>query len=412
MYRGPCIGPIYPTLLGFGGIQAIILSLSWYQPSLFSPWLSPRLCAAAAAHGRPAAGLLLPSPLFFASPPFVCSEPCLRCRPFRRRLVRLDPSGSPACRRRSCWGRGHRLGGAHPSAQRGSTCWGRGGRRGRRPGGALPSTRRGSRLLGVRRASLRRLPSPAQVRQQKGMTRPLLGRPFLGRCPLGFLPVGRCPLGRRWPILVVAVSAADAARAAVATAGGSAEAAASPPPWPAFGMPPLDASYAATAFRQQHVVWMPTDDAGSFQATAAAAGGTGAPRACAWRRPSPTRRSRRAARCRLAPQDLRAHAGGVRGPRGPSRAGARRAGRRAHRACRAGCRLPRRRARSVVRRHVRRAGSGCRARHTRRAGPGRRRPSSSAPASSHARRCCSPVRAVLDTARSTQPAADLAWGWD
>jgi len=24
--RGPCIGTIYPTLLGFGGIQAIILS--------------------------------------------------------------------------------------------------------------------------------------------------------------------------------------------------------------------------------------------------------------------------------------------------------------------------------------------------------------------------------------------------
>ena len=28
MYRGPCIGTIYPTLLGFGGIQAIILSYS------------------------------------------------------------------------------------------------------------------------------------------------------------------------------------------------------------------------------------------------------------------------------------------------------------------------------------------------------------------------------------------------
>ena len=26
MYRGPCIGIIYPTLLGFGGIEAIILS--------------------------------------------------------------------------------------------------------------------------------------------------------------------------------------------------------------------------------------------------------------------------------------------------------------------------------------------------------------------------------------------------
>ena len=37
-------------------------------------------------------------------------------------------------------------------------------------------------------------------------------------------------------------------------------------------------------------------------------------------------------------------------------------------------------------------------------------PSSSASAGSHARRCCSPVRAVLDPARSTQPVADLAWG--
>ena len=35
-------------------------------------------------------------------------------------------------------------------------------------------------------------------------------------------------------------------------------------------------------------------------------------------------------------------------------------------------------------------------------------PSSSAPAGGHARRCCSPVRAVLDPARSTQPVADLA----
>ena len=31
MYRGPCIGTIYPTLLGFGVIQAIIL---FYSPSL------------------------------------------------------------------------------------------------------------------------------------------------------------------------------------------------------------------------------------------------------------------------------------------------------------------------------------------------------------------------------------------
>ena len=37
-------------------------------------------------------------------------------------------------------------------------------------------------------------------------------------------------------------------------------------------------------------------------------------------------------------------------------------------------------------------------------------PSSSAPAGGHARRCCSPVHAVLDPARSAQPAADLAWG--
>ena len=28
MYRGPCIGSIYPTLLGFGGIHLIILSYS------------------------------------------------------------------------------------------------------------------------------------------------------------------------------------------------------------------------------------------------------------------------------------------------------------------------------------------------------------------------------------------------
>ena len=28
--RGPCIGTIYPTLLGFGGIQAIILSYIYY----------------------------------------------------------------------------------------------------------------------------------------------------------------------------------------------------------------------------------------------------------------------------------------------------------------------------------------------------------------------------------------------
>ena len=30
--RGPCIRTIYPTLLGFGGIQAIILSLTVIAP--------------------------------------------------------------------------------------------------------------------------------------------------------------------------------------------------------------------------------------------------------------------------------------------------------------------------------------------------------------------------------------------
>ena len=39
MYRGPCIGSIYPTLLGFGGIQAIILSYS--ANSKLSPKLQP-----------------------------------------------------------------------------------------------------------------------------------------------------------------------------------------------------------------------------------------------------------------------------------------------------------------------------------------------------------------------------------
>src|SRR6185437_15795924 len=38
--------------------------------------------------------------------------------------------------------------------------------------------------------------------------------------------------------------------------------------------------------------------------------------------------------------------------------------------------------------------------------------SSTAPASGHVHWCCSTLRAVLDPARSTQPAADLAWGWD
>ena len=38
--------------------------------------------------------------------------------------------------------------------------------------------------------------------------------------------------------------------------------------------------------------------------------------------------------------------------------------------------------------------------------------SSSAPAGGHVHWRCSSVRAVLDSARSAQPAADLAWGWD
>ena len=37
MYRGTCIGSIYPTLIGFGGIQAITLSYTsviiWQQQS-------------------------------------------------------------------------------------------------------------------------------------------------------------------------------------------------------------------------------------------------------------------------------------------------------------------------------------------------------------------------------------------
>ena len=38
--------------------------------------------------------------------------------------------------------------------------------------------------------------------------------------------------------------------------------------------------------------------------------------------------------------------------------------------------------------------------------------SSSALAGGHVHRRCSTLRAVLDPARSAQPAADLAWGWD
>jgi len=38
--------------------------------------------------------------------------------------------------------------------------------------------------------------------------------------------------------------------------------------------------------------------------------------------------------------------------------------------------------------------------------------SSSAPAGGHVHRCCSPLRAALDPARSAQPAVDLVWGWD
>jgi hypothetical protein len=36
--------------------------------------------------------------------------------------------------------------------------------------------------------------------------------------------------------------------------------------------------------------------------------------------------------------------------------------------------------------------------------------SASAPADGYVHRCCSPLRVVLDPARSAQPAADLAWG--
>ena len=44
-------------------------------------------------------------------------------------------------------------------------------------------------------------------------------------------------------------------------------------------------------------------------------------------------------------------------------------------------------------------------------GSGRGAPSS-APAGGHVHWRCSTLRAVLDPARSAQPAADLAWGWD
>jgi len=36
MYRGPCIGTIYLTLLGFGGIQAIILSYNMFAGLSYS----------------------------------------------------------------------------------------------------------------------------------------------------------------------------------------------------------------------------------------------------------------------------------------------------------------------------------------------------------------------------------------
>ena len=45
-------------------------------------------------------------------------------------------------------------------------------------------------------------------------------------------------------------------------------------------------------------------------------------------------------------------------------------------------------------------------------GSGGRWGTSSAPAGGHVHRRCSTLRAVLDPARSAQPAADLAWGWD
>ena len=44
--------------------------------------------------------------------------------------------------------------------------------------------------------------------------------------------------------------------------------------------------------------------------------------------------------------------------------------------------------------------------------PGSGRGLSPTAAGGHVHRCCSPVRAVLDPARSAQPAADLTWGWD
>ena len=42
-FRGPCIGTIYPTLLGFGGIQAIILSYS-LSYSIYMQLMEANLC--------------------------------------------------------------------------------------------------------------------------------------------------------------------------------------------------------------------------------------------------------------------------------------------------------------------------------------------------------------------------------
>ena len=51
--RGPCIGSIYPTLLGFGGIQAIILSINYFvHCSIFSILLIKLICAIYMAVGR------------------------------------------------------------------------------------------------------------------------------------------------------------------------------------------------------------------------------------------------------------------------------------------------------------------------------------------------------------------------
>ena len=126
-----------------------------------------------------------------------------------------------------------------------------------------------------------------------------------------------------------------------------------------------------------------------------------------WLRVAAPRHHHRACRCSSPGQATASpcFAGSGRRARRPGRR-RRLCGRR--RASRAGCagRRLRRRARRPGRRaQGPRAGrcfsrryAGCRAR---RAGPRRRGPSSSAPAGGHARRCCSPVRAVLDTARST-----------